>query len=615
MKRLVCTVLLLTLVFLVSCEKREPEVPESPSIDISQLEPETTEDQTEEIQEREEVYRSYSNAGPITLNSIQATDEMSLLLIGNTQTGLYSMGLNQRAENDMAWDYHYDEASLTYTFTLRDSQWVTHLGESYAPVRAQDFEFAWKELINPANDAGYAYLLETTGIKNAKAIRDQFRALERYDALREEVGETPEAERMTLEETLIDTHGSVEQARENAIQSIDTLGVVALDNKRLQVTLERAMPNFIDMLVFPAFSPINKSFYEEMGTRYGTQKEYVLYNGAFILSEWKPGEIQVLEKNSKYWEAHETALDRIEILEDSSITSEEQVELYLNEAIDRASLSGNLVEKYGNRPDAIRLFKPVTFFLEFNQEGQPLLQDPDFRKAISMAINKVSLTEDVLNNGSVPTGYFVPERFFRTKNGDDYRSFSEDLGGEDGYHPYNPEESLALWEMLKERHHIEEVTLNLIGVRGPLSKNIMDSIKKDLEESLPGLTLSSEDLPYEEQNQRISDGSYDLSFTGWGPDYPDPLSFLEMYLRGSSYNSKGYDNEDYNTLINRVKSMISDQDRFKVLAQAEEILLGDDQAIIPLFQQGQLVLQNPKVKNQVDQVYGPGTLYKHIEFE
>ncbi|TCT12149.1 extracellular solute-binding protein (family 5) [Natranaerovirga pectinivora] len=265
----------------------------------------------------EKVIRLVETSDIPTMDINKATDAVSFQAMANVNEGLFMLGENDVLELAIATGYEVSEDGLTYIFDLRDDS-VWSNGDQ---VTAHDFVYSWRRLGNPNTGAQYAFMLETAGIKNASAVM-------------------------------------------NGEVALEELGVRAIDEYTLEVTLETPVPYFLNMMAFPSFYPINEDFAEAMGDRFGTSVDTTLYNGPFVLSNWQIGYGFEFIKNPNYYGADEVKMDRINfrIIKDVATS----VNLFETGEIDRVRLSQDFVEKYIEDPNFIREEEPVIFYIDFN---------------------------------------------------------------------------------------------------------------------------------------------------------------------------------------------------------------------------------------------------------
>lgn len=580
----------------------------------------------------------------------QSTDAVSFLMLGNILEGLVVYGENGEVKPGVAESWDVSEDGLTYTFHLnKDAKWVKADGTEVASVTANDFVYSWTKLIDPNSAAEYNFMLETAGVKGASAAlrlaanlvdytsnsktletlsvsdykdSDGKTAQQQFDEAKADL----EAKVASAEEAIkAEGFASVEAAKENMQTLIADLGFKAVDDYTLEVTLETPTPYFLSLMAFPSFYPMNEAFVNEVTEdKLGTSVDTFIYNGPFTFSEWKISERFYLAKNNLYWDAANVALDGVDFRVVEGINNDTSVGLYLEGSIMTSGLSGTNVSKYGSRPDAIAEGDASVFYLEANHgkgamtTEKQLLSNSNARKAINMAINKSFITDTVLANGSTVADYLVPKDFVfgpegTELEGKDFRSTYA------GFNSYDQATAATLWEQARQETGISEaIDLEIIITSGDINAALGSAIKNDLEEVLSGVTVTLTVLPFPEKLSRSSAGDYELVLSGWAPDYADPMTFLDMFVTGGGHNKLGYSNADYDAIIASAKSgelALDVAARWEALIQAENILLGEDQALIPLFQKGTVSLRSQSLINYWPQTIGPDYFFKWVDIK
>ncbi|MBN2797203.1 MAG: peptide ABC transporter substrate-binding protein [Clostridia bacterium] len=659
MKKILVMLLVLAMVFsLVACGGNNNEPNNAPNNAVVNTENEpantgdtgNTEEPADTTPAEPKVLNLLESSNIPSLTTWQATDSVSFLILGNIGSGLYTLGEGGVPVADIAESVDISADGLTYTFKLKDADWSTVDGEVYAPVTANDFVFAWKKLLDPAEASQYSFMISTASIKNGKEAvalneeligyeadvenletmdpanyedTDEKTAKQQYDEAKAALEEKIAAE----EASLTETYGSIDAAYTALSDLRDGLGVTAVDDHTLVVELSNPVPYFIDLMTFPSFFPANEAFYNEVGDSYAKSNDAFLYNGAFIFKEWKISERHYLTKNPNYWDAENVALDAIDFRVIEGVSNDTAVQMYLDGEIATTALSGENVEKYGNRPDMVPLEDVVLFYLEINQgKGEmtttkQLLSDVRARKAINMAIDKTYITDVIYANGSLPADYFVPKGFVGSAAHDnkDWRQVAEDMyGGGEGYNHYNPEMAAELFGAAMADLGVSEVEFELIIYQGDTAAQVGTHIQNELEKNLPGVTVIVQALPFSEKLKRSDEGTYTLNWGGWGPDYPDAMTWMDMWVTGGGHNSTGYANADYDAVIEATKSgdltaPEKSGERFEALVTLEKKLLEEDQVIVPLYQRSGVGLRDPRIMNWFRQSFGPDIIYKWVD--
>ena len=242
--------------------------------------------------------------------------------------------------------------------------------------------------------------------------------------------------------------------------------------------------------------------------------------------------------------------------------------------------------------------------------GDPykVLANKNARAAISMAIDKKTMCDTIINNGTIPADYIVAESLAFNEQGKDYR----EAAGEMGYH-YNKEEATKLWEKAKEEVGFDKVTLELLSFDSETGKRQAEFMQAELQTALPGLKVEVKSQPFKQKIALEEKGDFHLSHSGWSPDYPDPLTFLETMQTGVKYAANtGYSNTEYDKLIEEAKTASSQEESWAKFAKAEKIML-EDGFLSPLIQSGASYLQKPYVSGRLTPAFGVPYIYNWVE--
>lgn len=246
---------------------------------------------------------------------------------------------------------------------------------------------------------------------------------------------------------------------------------------------------------------------------------------------------------------------------------------------------------------------------EGQSETRRIMENTKVRTAIALALNKQKIIEAQLGNGSKAIDYLVPSGIMSTTAGDDFRK-----AGVPGYLSHNPEQAKLLWSQAKEELKFETLEIKLLTFDAQLSTEIAQAFKEQIESTLLGLTVTIVAKPFDEKVKQAADGDFDMEFTGWGPDYPDALTYLDIWTGGSIYNSAGYQSEAYQALLETANSaqVASDNDRrIATLQSAEKHLLETDVVALPIYQRGGAVLQQPYISGLLKHNFGPRYTFKN----
>ena len=492
-----------------------------------------------------------------------ATDGLSFEVIAATIEGLYTLDADGNAIPAIAKSYDVSEDGLVYTFHLReDAKWSN--GE---PVTANDFVYAWRRLVDPNTASEYAFIMDVAGVVNAAYVN---------------AGEA----------------------------SLEELGVNAVDDYTLEVTLALPVPFFLQLMTFPSFFPMNEAFVTEKGADYAQTPEGLLANGPFKMTEWTQGHSFKVEKNDSYYDKDNVNIDGIEykIMKDAQTAALE----FESGNLDVVRLTGEIVDLYKENEAFTLIHEGYLWYIAPNEEVEEL-QNVNLRQALGRAVNKEQLTETVLNDGSTVANFIVPVTLATGPDGKDFRETSAN-----DYMTYDVEVAQEYWEKAKAELGIETLTLELLFEDTDSMKKCAEFIQSELQTNLPGLTIELKSQPKKNRLELMRAGDYQLGITRWGPDYADPTTYLDMFITGSSNNYPNYSNEEYDALMNRIGKgdLVYDiEARWEAMKEAEELLIARDAAALPMYQQGNTYLIDQQVKGIETHSVGVPFIYKNVTIE
>lgn len=492
---------------------------------------------------------------PPGLDSGVTTDTISFLLLNNVMEGLMRLDDANNPVPGIAESYEISSDGLTYTFKLRDANW-----SDGSAVTANDFEYAWKRALNPETASGYAYI--AYAIKGAEAYN---------------LGE--------------DTNS-------------DNVGVKALDDKTLQVELHAPAPYFLGLTAFATFLPVKEEFVIAQGDAYATEAETLLYNGPFAMTGWSHDQNVVIEKNKNYWDASTVRLEKItfDVVKEQNTA----VNLYENGDIDRTSLAREQITVYSDDPNFSTENELVVFYLQYNTTNE-IMANPKIRQAFSAAINRKAYVDAVLNNGSTAAFGLVPQGtpglngFFRDE------AKAELIDNDPDYAKQMLEEGLADLG-ISELPEIRFLTGDTDGAKKGAE------VMKEMWRQTLGVEVVLDMVPFKERLERTRNGNFNIVFSGWGADYNDPMTFLDLFVTDGGFNDAKYSNSGYDERINFGKTSPDAEARMQQLIEAEEILI-NDLPIAPVYYRGSAFITRPYIKGLVSHPFGADYDYKWAYIE
>lgn len=472
------------------------------------------------------------------------TDVIGYGVVKNTGEGLYRLDKDgvpalAGAEEEPT----VSEDGKTYLFKLRqEAKWSN--GE---PVTAEDYVFAWQRTTNPETQAEFAYLYEP--IKNYPQI-----------------------------------------AKGDA--SVDTLGIKAVSDYELEITLEQPLAYFKYLLTLPTFFPQNKAEVTKNGKESYSTSEKAVYNGAFVLTGYKGPGISTswkYEKNPNYWDQENVTMDSIDV----EVIKEAGTALNLFESgqIDDIIVSGEQAQQLKDSKEFIAQLQSNTMWLQFNQTKKEF-QNENVRKAISAAIDRESLTSIILGNGSIPSTSLIPEGMM--KNPETGEDFAKEAGD---YLAYKPEEAKEYWEKAKKELSIDELTIDILASDTDSSKRIVEYLQGSIEDALPGMKVTVSPVPFAVRLDRSNTQNFDLVMGGWSAIYPDASNFTTLFTSDNANNNGKYSNQAYDESVALAAGKYAQdvEKRWDELQKADQIIM-EDMGVCPLYQSAEAHLRNTHLK-------------------
>lgn len=462
----------------------------------------------------------------------------------------------------MAKEWEVSEDGKTYTFHLRDAKW-----SDGSDVTAQDFEYAIIRLLDPKNAASYsfaAYIIQNAAEFNSGKITDSTQ-----------------------------------------------VGVKAVNEKTLEIKLINPTSYFVSTLDLPCFYPVKKEYVEKLGADFATAADKILSNGPFIMKDWKHEQEIVLEKNPNYWDQGSIKLNTVKILQVSDANT--VLAMYENGEIDFTDVPMTLVDKFQQEGKAkVYMSGAVDWMrINFKRTEKPWLQNTNFRKALNYSIDR----EDYVKTAT--KGLFFPGT----------RLVLPLMSGVNGY--YNEEYPINIYsakaDTAKAKEYLDKAMQELkitdpkqIVVDYTISDDdtakLMAEVLQDQVTKNLGITFNIKMVTYKQKLENDTKGDFDLVYNGWGPDYDDPMTYLELWETTNSQNGGKYSNTEFDKLIVAARVETDKVKRMEMFSQAETILL-EDAGFVPLQFRQRAWLCKDNLKNLARFFIGADTDYVYAYFE
>ncbi|PIE07653.1 MAG: oligopeptide ABC transporter substrate-binding protein OppA [Rhodobacterales bacterium] len=472
--------------------------------------------------------------------------------------GLYNQDADGNLVPGVALSHEVSDDRLTYTFKLRpEAMW-----SDGKPVTAGDFVYAWRRLADPNTASPYQWYIAVMNLRNGAAVTD---------------GEKP----------------------------VEELGVKAVDDHTLEVTLESPMSYFPLTTTHSSAFPSPKWVIDEFGEDW-IKPEHIVTNGAYVLTEHVPQERSVRSRNEKYWDNENTIIDEVTAL----VINDENVALtrFLAGELDRTEVpAGQYPALKAEYPDAAISFpKLCTYYFNFNVTdlGPEATQDVRVRQALSYAVDRDIIVGKVLQGGQTPAytfsptataGFEPPAVAYSTWTQEERNARARELLEEAGYGPGNPLSFSYLYNT-SEAH-----------------KKVAIAVAQMWKQNL-GVKVTLENQEWKTFLETRGDHDFEIARGAWCGDYNEASTFLDLVETNSGYNDAGYSNAEVDALLAEAKSMDDPSGNY---TRIEEII-SEEMPIIPIYFYAEAFMMSPSLVGSwpvqnVEQNWYSKDLYKVAE--
>lgn len=483
-----------------------------------------------------------------TMDPARATDAISAQAMANVYAGLYRYD-GKELKPDMATSRaHVSADHLTYTFTIRrGAKW-----SDGAPVTADDFVYAWRRAVNSATKSEYAYLF--SGIENADAI----------------------------------IAGK---------QAPKTLGVTARGNK-LIVHLAHVVPYFEPLMTLKTFYPVEAKQVRQYGDKFGTSSKTLTFNGPYVLKKWQGSDNHWTQiKNSQYWNAKNVHVQTLksQVIKNNNTA----LSLFQDGRIDDVTVTGDTARQMQSNSAYHVVPQNATFYIEMTQSRVPAFKNQKVRQALSLAINRRDFIDQVLGDGSVPATSIIPTGMtYSSANGVDFAKAAAKKSGK--YTGYNLREARRLFKAGMSELGLKTASFTIVSDDTDNAKETLAYLQSAFDKlSSAGakLTVKTQSVPFKTRLQLSQDHQADMVVSAWGANYPDPISFLDLFTTGNAYNSGEWSDAQYDALVKAAQTTdaANTNRRWDDMQRATQILTRDA-GVIAFYQRGAAHLTRATVK-------------------
>lgn len=491
------------------------------------------------------VFRMNISTEPPTLDPAQSQDQVSFTVLNGLYEGLTRKDENGQNVPGIAEKWDISEDGKTYTFHLRtDAKWSN--GD---PVTAGDFEFAWKRVLDPQlkpEPASYAYQLYY--IVNAESYNTSKGA------------------------------------------TADQVGVKATDDHTLVVNLNSPTPYFLSLMSFQTFFPVHKSVKDNEA--WAASASTIISNGPFKMGDWQKNTSIKIVPNENYYAKDEIKLAGVEFSEVADSATE--LSMYQTDQLDWAgkptgeipadqleSLKSSLPDEFNQKGIA------SMYYYLFNTTEKPF-NNEKIRKAFSMAITRQDITDKVTRAGELPAYGIVPPGIAGEK--EEYRKEVPDTYFKEDFE----EAKKLLAEGMAEEGVTKLPAIKLTFNTSDNHKKIAEAVAEMWRKNL-GVEVSIENQEWGVFLENRNKLNYQVARAGWGADYNDPMTYIDLFTSKSGNNNTGFASPEYDELVAKAYASSDAKERMTLMQQAEKLLI-DTRAIMPIYYYSDVFLQKKGFK-------------------
>ncbi len=484
---------------------------------------------------------------PISMDPHVGNDSNTSTALMLAFEGLLNV-VDGKIEPGMAETYDVSADGTVYTFHLRDAKWSD--GKA---VTASDFADTWKRMLTRKDAMDLAYLIFP--IKNAQPIN---------------AGE----------------------------KDVSELGVKVVDDKTLEVTLGAAYPFMVTLFASTPMFPIRSDLVEKYGNAYGSDADKIVSNGPYLLKEWAHNDRMVFEKNPDYWNADAIKISEVTLLLVSDPNTMKN--MYDTGEIYWLDLPSDMIASYANAPEFTYYASGGVTFIVLSVKGATpetakITSNRNFLMALSSSIDREALVKAMFPSNQPFTGVINPV-------------ISNELGGKWGdtydvtnkYHKINADPTAAkayiqaACDELGYKSPADMPSFDFFTTSGEVQRTLSEYFQNIWKDTL-GINISVRQLEFAQYWENLYNQPYDIARTGWGPDYDDPFTYLDMWDSRGGWNKTGWVSDEYNNLITKANQQSDFKARNDMFAEAEQILL-TQAPIIPLYMSRGAYVLSPKIQ-------------------
>lgn len=483
-------------------------------------------------------YNTYLSADPTSMDISRVSDSYSSTVTNQIMEGLVRLeekdGEYVIAPGD-AQTWESNEDGTVWTFHLGNNKW-----QDGQEVSAQDYVYSLQRSADPATGCPNEYFLVP---------------LVGYDEVRDGA-------------------------------DVSSLGVKALDEKTLEITLAYPVPSFLEMCSGTIYYPQRQDIVEQYGDQYGSEQEYTMANGPYTLESWVHNSSIVLKKNPNYWNADNVQIETVNL----TILQDGNTAYTMFEAGDLdyvGTSESEWVEKFSSRDDTTYVqFATAAVYYSFYNAQDELFSNANIRKAFTLAIDREDVNEMCFGGKNVAaTGWVTPAMAVGSTN---YREYAGDAIQE-MYDAMNAENMTPKDYLLKGMEELNlgsdpstlDVTFSLAGT-SEWFRTYGEYLQQVYNAEL-GVNLKIDFNDWGIFYDNVQNGNYQIGYMAWSAYYNDPYDVLSLFMSTNDAIETGWSNAEFDKLVTEAQSTLDEAKRLELYKAAEDILLKDECVVNPMM--------------------------------
>ncbi|MEI8025570.1 MAG: peptide ABC transporter substrate-binding protein [Pseudomonadota bacterium] len=489
----------------------------------------------EQRRKAQEVYLNLIDEPP-SMDPTKQADAVSGMWLGHIYEGL--MTQDKTGKNYVLGSAEAVKVSkdgLQYTYTIRkNAKW-----QDGKALSAKDFEFAFRRLVDPKFASEYSFIAITAQIVNAEEIVK---------------GKKAPSE----------------------------LGAKALNDSTFQVQLKSPVTFFNSLMAFNVFYPIREDIVKKFGDKFSTNVESIIGNGPFKLTRWVHESSMRMEKSPTYWNASAIKLNAIDapvILKDGGAIYSQQITGGLD--MNMGALDRDRLKLAQKDKKAISSYQDGSvWWFEMNQRPQKLFSNQNLRQALRLVLNRSEFVNKVIAIPGTKVAFGIvpdflpgskPSSTFRKESGLAWKD--NDLASAKKY--------IAAY--LAETKQTKVPSFTLLGDDGTAAKTQIEYLQGFLKKAFQ-TEVKIDIVPFKTRLQRMQDGQFDLVVAGWGPDYFDSMTFMDLFMSNNENNHGPFKDAKFDAMIVSAQKENDVVKRTAILTAAEKYLVEEKAGVVPVYQ-------------------------------